>query len=142
MAVKIVLIEDNDFDAELTLRSLNEFTQNDEIVRFADGPKALEFLFQANPPGVNEQKSNPKLILLDLKLGAMSGIDVLAAIRNNARTQFIPVVMLTSSAMESDIKTCYKLGANSYLTKPVHYDAYLTAIRSLAIYWLQINQPC
>jgi len=142
MAVEIVLIEDNDFDAELTLRSLKEFNQNSEIIRFAEGQKALDFLFQGEITDLEMKRLNPKLILLDLKLDGMSGIDVLSAIRNNARTQLIPIVILSSSTMESDIETCYKLGANSFLSKPVQYDAYMSAINSLAIYWLQINRPC
>ena len=139
-AFEILLIEDNDYDAELTLRALKEYHLSHPIIRFADGQKALDYLFQLEITDGAKKRCDLKLILLDLKLIGKSGKEVLTAIRSNLYTALIPVVVLTSSTLEQDIQSCYKLGANSFISKPVEFDAFVAVMKGLGLYWLTLNK--
>ena len=137
--VDILLVEDNPQDAELILRTLQKQNITGHVQLAQDGAEALEFLFAPPPPGVSLQRT-PKVILLDLKLPKVSGLEVLQRIKADARTKAIPVVILTSSHEDRDIADCYQLGANSYVVKPVAFDAFTNAMAQLGSYWLQLNQ--
>ncbi len=131
-----VVIEDNPCDAELTLRALERGGLAGKVKVFPDGVEALDFLFIA-PDSPYEF---PKVILLDLKLPKMSGLEILRRLKGHERTRLIPVVMLTSSQEESDILESYQSGANSYLVKPVDYDEYFQVVEDLALYWVRRNK--
>jgi two-component system response regulator len=130
---EILLVEDSQDDAELTIRAIttNNITNRIELAK--DGVAALEYL--------NGDRPLPRLILLDLKLPRMNGLEVLKAIRTNPRTQMLPVVVLTSSREEPDIVTAYKLGVNSYIVKPVEFEAFVKAVTDAGLYWLLLNEP-
>lgn len=131
--VDILLVEDNPDDAKLTIRALKKRNVSNNIFIVKDGEEALDFIFA---------KGNcPKLILLDIKLPKVSGIEVLKQIKSNEKTKTIPVVMLTSSREEPDIKECYKLSVNSYIVKPVDFEKFSQIIEQLNLYWLVVNQP-
>lgn len=134
--VEILLVEDNPHDVELTLRALkkNNITNRVEIVR--DGEEALNYIF-----GANRSDGPPKVILLDLKLPKVDGLEVLYRIKSNHRTKTIPVVVLTSSREERDVVESYQLGVNSYIVKPVDFEQFTEAVRQLGLYWLLLNQP-
>ncbi|MCX5893143.1 MAG: response regulator [Deltaproteobacteria bacterium] len=139
----MILIEDNPFDAELTLRALQNKGLADKVKVFPDGVEALEFLFRIadhNEPDGSVYTRLPKAIFLDLKLPKMSGLEVLNQIKQDKRTHLIPVVMLTSSQEESDILESYKLGVNSYMVKPVDYDEFSQVVGDLGVYWLRRNK--
>ena len=140
--IELILIEDNPFDAELTLRALQNRGLADRVKVFPDGVEALEFLFKIADHQRSERNgySLPKVIFLDLKLPKMSGLEVLNQIKRDERTHLIPVVMLTSSQEESDILESYALGANSYMVKPVDYDDFSQAVGDLGLYWLRRNK--
>ena len=131
---EILLVEDNTEDLELTLRALREHRLANRIEVARDGAEALAF-FKANGNQL------PKVVLLDLKLPKVSGIEVLEAIRADERTRALPVVVLTSSREEPDIQRCYDLGVNSYIVKPVDFDAFVKAVAEVGLYWLLLNQP-
>jgi len=131
--VEILLVEDNAADEELTLRSLKAINLANKVHVARDGAEALDFLFTTN--------SRPKVVLLDLKLPKVDGIEVLARIRGDHRTRTLPVVVLTSSREEPDITRCYELGVNSYIVKPVNFDTFVKAVSEVGLYWLLINQP-
>ena len=139
-AMEILLVEDNDYDAELTLRALKQNNLSNRIIRFSDGQEALDYLFQ--PEAINETKmrAKPKLILLDLKLPGVSGLEVLQAVKSDPRTRLIPVVVLTSSTEEKDIINSYQLGGNSYISKPVEFDNFMETMKHLDLYWLLLNK--
>lgn len=139
-AMEILLVEDNDYDAELTLRALKQNNLSNRIIRFSDGQEALDYLFQ--PEAINEAKmrAKPKLILLDLKLPGVSGLEVLQAVKSDPRTRLIPVVVLTSSTEEKDIINSYQLGGNSYISKPVEFDNFMETMKHLGLYWLLLNK--
>ena len=138
--VEVLLVEDNPNDAELTLRALREAVPRDRVRHVDDGVKALEALF--GPQGMAEGKAKPpRVILLDLKLPRMDGLEVLRRVKADERTRGIPVVVLTSSKEERDINESYRLGANSYLVKPVGFDEYLAAVSWIGRYWAKLNQP-
>jgi len=139
-AMEILLVEDNDYDAELTLRALKQNNSSNRIIRFSDGQEALDYLFQ--PEAINEAKmrAKPKLILLDLKLPGISGLEVLQAVKSDPRTRLIPVVVLTSSTEEKDIINSYQLGGNSYISKPVEFDNFMETMKHLGLYWLLLNK--
>lgn len=141
MEIEVLLVEDNPSDAELTLRALKKRNLANRIVRVADGEEALDFIFARGSFGERRIENRPKVILLDLKLPKVDGLEVLQAIKSDPRTQSIPVVMLTSSREERDIIESYRLGANSYIVKPVDFDKFLAAVDELGLYWLLINQP-
>src|SRR5499427_5296952 len=131
-AVDILLVEDNPNDAELTMRALKRANVDAHLIIARDGAEALEVLISDRP--------KPKVIFLDLKLPKVDGIEVLRQVRLDDRTRAIPVVVLTSSQEERDITECYKLGANSYVVKPVEFDKFYKAVGELAIYWLVLNK--
>jgi two-component system, response regulator len=132
----ILLIEDNPDDVALTMRALRRNNISNEVVVAGDGEEALEVLMPADKPGLR-----PALILLDVNLPKLSGLDVLARIRSEPRTKTLPVVVLTTSDEERDIMDSYKLHANSYVRKPVVFGDFVEAARVLGLYWLLINQP-
>ena len=129
----IVLIEDNPDDQALTLRALKKQNIANEIIVLQDGVEALEFLLDADKP-------IPHLVLLDLKLPKLDGLQVLQRLRSEPRTQLLPVVVLTSSDEDRDVIDGYRLGANSYIRKPVDFNQFSEAIRQLGLYWLVLNQ--
>jgi CheY-like chemotaxis protein len=138
--VEILLVEDNPYDAELTLRALKSEGLANKIITFPDGVEALEFLFGAGDYAGRNLAVRPKVIFLDLKLPRISGLEVLQRIKGDARTRTIPVVMLTSSQEESDIVKSYKLGVNSYMVKPVDFDKFFQMVEDLGLYWLLLNK--
>jgi two-component system response regulator len=139
--VEIVLVEDNPSDVELTLHAFEKKRLANLIHVVRDGAEALDFLFGQGQYAGRNALNVPKLILLDLKLPKVSGIDVLRRIRKDPRTQLVPVVALTSSREEKDIEECYRLGVNSYIVKPVEFDKFTEAVERLGYYWLLMNQP-
>jgi len=138
--VEILLVEDNPYDAELTLRALKKKGLANKLLTFPDGVEALDFLFGNGPYAGRNLAMRPKVIFLDLKLPRASGLEVLEKIRADARTQMIPVVILTSSQEESDIVKSYHLGVNSYLVKPVDFDKFFQVVEELGLYWLLMNK--
>jgi len=138
--VEILLVEDNLNDVELTLRALKKNNLSNRIYVVNDGEQALDFIFCRGEFKDRAECKNPKLILLDLKLPKISGIEVLEKLKSEIDTRVIPVVVLTSSREERDIIETYKLGVNSYITKPVDFDKFTDAVREIGMYWLLINQ--
>ena len=140
-SIEILLVEDNPNDVELTLHALknNKLTNNIQVVR--DGAEALEFLFGTGAYANRSINRPPKVILLDLKLPKVDGMEVLKRIKADKRTRPIPVVVLTSSREERDIVESYQLGVNSYITKPVDFEQFTEAVRQVGLYWLLLNQP-
>lgn len=134
--VEILLVEDNPSHAEMTMRALRKHGISNHIHVARDGAEAVEYLFSdgVKPGGI------PKLVLLDLKLPKLDGIEVLRRIKGDPRTQAIPVVMLTSSHEDNDLKACYELGVNSYIVKPVDFQQFTDAVRSLGLYWMLLNR--
>ncbi|HUK86359.1 MAG TPA: response regulator [Terriglobales bacterium] len=139
-AVEILLVEDNDNDIELTLHALRSEKLGNSIQVVRDGEEALEFLHspEFRPNGAFPP---PKVILLDLKLPKVGGLEVLRAVKSDPVLQPIPVVVLTSSKEEQDMVESYRLGVNSYLQKPVDFDSFRAMVKELGLYWLVINQP-
>lgn len=130
----ILLIEDNPDDEKMTLRALSKSSPAPHVTVVRDGPAALDFFFGDNPPPL------PALVLLDLKLPMVNGLEVLEQLRENDRTAQLPVVVLTSSDETPDINRAYALGANSYICKPVEYEKYLQVVQLLGLYWLETNR--
>ena len=137
----ILLVEDNPDDVELTLRSLKKHNISNEVVVVHDGAEALEYLFAAGAYAGRDASIIPAVILLDLKLPKVDGLEVLRRLRADERTKLTPVVILTSSKEEQDVVNSYKLGANSYVRKPVDFTQFVEAARQLGLYWLVINEP-
>jgi two-component system response regulator len=140
-AVDILLVEDNPQDAELTIRALKKHNLANRLITVEDGAQALDFIFCRGKYATRELSHSPKVVLLDLKLPKVSGLEVLRALKQDERTRTIPVVVVTSSREDPDIKTAYSLGANSYVVKPVDFDAFAESVSSLGLYWLLVNQP-
>ena len=140
-AVDILLVEDNPQDAELTTRALKKNNLANRLITVEDGAQALDFIFCRGKYATRDNAHSPKVVLLDLKLPKVSGLEVLRALKQDERTRAIPVVVVTSSREDPDIKTAYSLGANSYVVKPVDFDAFAEAVSSLGLYWLLVNQP-
>lgn len=138
--VEILLVEDDPEDLELTLRALKEAHVCNRIQVARDGEEALDFLFCRGEHSGRDPAGHPKLILLDLKLPKVDGLEVLEQIKRVPRTQAIPVVILTSSRQEQDVLQGYHLGANSYIQKPVDFDQFQSTIKQLGYYWLLVNQ--
>ncbi len=134
----ILLIEDNPDDEALTLRALRKHDLADEVVVVRDGAEALAFFYEATRAG---DEHLPELVLLDLKLPKVDGLQVLKILRDDAHTRRLPVVVLSSSSEERDIVQSYDLGANSYIRKPVDFAEFSEAVRQLGIYWLCLNEP-
>ena len=138
--IEILLVEDNASDAEMTIEALKTNNLANKLLHVKDGAAALEFIFAEGKYEYRQIENAPKLILLDLKMPKVSGIEVLQKIRADERTRRIPVVMLTSSKEDPDIQKCYNLGANSYVVKPVEFDEFQKAISELGLYWMVVNQ--
>ena len=136
----ILLVEDNPMDEELTLRALKKSKVLNPVVVARDGVAALDYLFARGPYAGRSAAELPQLVLLDLKLPKLDGLEVLRAIRLEEATQLLPVVILTSSVEEEDVVRGYRLGANSYVRKPVDFDQFSEAVRQLGLYWLVLNQ--
>jgi len=139
--VEILLVEDNADDVELTLHALRGEHISNSIQVARDGEEALDFLFARGEHRGRDTACPPKVILLDLKLPKVDGLEVLREIKKDARTQPIPVVVLTSSREERDMVESYQLGVNSYIQKPVDFDQFRRTIKQLGLYWLVVNQP-
>jgi CheY-like chemotaxis protein len=139
--VSILLVEDSAEDAELTVRALRRAHLTNPIRVVEDGVEALEILFGPGADDTQDAPRAPRLILLDVKLPKLSGVEVLRLIKADPRTKSIPVVMLTSSREDRDVRECYALGANSYVVKPVESEAFIKAVSQTALYWTLINQP-
>ena len=141
-SVDILLVEDNADDAELTIRELRKYHMANKLFHVTDGEQALDFIFAAGHfAGKRDIINHPKLVLLDIKMPKVSGIQVLQQLKEDPNAKTIPVVMLTSSKEDPDIKRCYELGVNSYIVKPVNFERFSEAIRNLGFYWLLLNQP-
>ena len=137
--IEILLIEDNASDAEMTTRALRKNNITNNIFHLKDGAEALEFIFGTGQFSNRNMAVKPKVILLDLKMPKVDGIEVLRKIKSDDKTRKIPVVVLTSSKEDPDIKLCYELGVNSYIVKPVGFENFSKAITDLGIYWLLLN---
>ena len=139
--VDILLVEDNLDDAELTIHELKKYNMGNNLIHVGDGEAALEFMFATGKyAGQRKVEDSPKLVLLDIKMPKVNGIEVLQAIKGDERTRTTPVVILTSSKEDPDIKQCYELGANSYIVKPVNFERFTAAIKNLGFFWLLLNQ--
>jgi two-component system, response regulator len=138
--VDILLVEDNPRDTELTIRALNKHNISNRLIVLEDGAETLDFLFCKGKYANRVITNQPKVILLDLKLPKVNGLDVLKAIKTDKRTKMIPIVMVTSSKQDSDMKTAYEYGANSYVVKPVDFNRFIEAMGHLVLYWLLVNQ--
>lgn len=136
---KILLVEDNPMDVELTLEAFSEQNLANRVIVLNDGVEALEYLHYE---GTHAQRKieNPAVILLDIKMPRMDGIEVLRAIRNDPGLKLIPVVMLTSSREEPDLRKCYELGVNAYVVKPVNFKNFFEAVKQLGIFWAVLNE--
>jgi two-component system response regulator len=139
--IEILLVEDNPQDLELALRALRKGNVTNRIHVARDGAEALEFIFCEGQFAGRKMDDKPKVILLDLKLPKVDGLEVLRRVKSDERCKSIPVVVLTSSRENSDVEASYRLGANSYIVKPVNFDRFVTAVQELGMYWLLINQP-
>jgi two-component system response regulator len=136
----ILLVEDNRDDVELTLRAFEKSQVDGEIVVAPDGEEALEFIFAEGRHAGRDITRVPDVVLLDLKLPKLDGLEVLERLRADARTRRLPVVILTSSREQRDLAATYDLGANSYVQKPVDFDEFMTAARQIGVYWLDVNE--
>jgi two-component system response regulator len=139
--IEILLVEDNPNDVELTLRVLQQHKLANHIEVVRDGAEALEFIFCTATYAHRSIENGPKVVLLDLKLPKVDGLEVLRQVKSDPRTRAIPIVVLTSSREERDIVESYKLGTNSYIVKPVDFEQFTEAVRQLGLYWLLLNQP-
>jgi CheY-like chemotaxis protein len=140
-AVEILIVEDSPQDLELALRALKKASVSNYIQVARDGVEALEFIFGEGVHAGRQMEDGPKVILLDLKLPKVDGLEVLKRIKSDPRTQRIPVVVLTSSKEQYDVVESYKLGVNSYIVKPVNFERFAAAVQELGMYWLLLNQP-
>ena len=139
--VEILLVEDTPNDVELTLRALKKHNLANKVHVVKDGAEALEYIF-ANGAYVHRKvEHRPKVILLDLKLPKVDGLEVLRQVKSDERTKIIPVVVLTSSREEKDVVESYRLGVNSYIVKPVDFDKFVESVSELGLYWLLLNEP-
>jgi len=137
----ILLVEDNPDDEALTIRAFKKNNIRNNVVVARDGAEALDYLFGTGEYDGRDPADQPQVVLLDLKLPKVDGLEVLRRIRNDRRTRLLPVVVLTSSKEEQDVITGYQLGANSYVRKPVNFDDFVVAAQQLGLYWLLLNEP-
>lgn len=138
--VEILLVEDNPSDAEMTIRALRKNNIANKVVHLKDGAEALDYIFGTGQYSGRNIANKPKVILLDLKMPKVDGIEVLRKVKSEDDTKTIPVVVLTSSKEDPDVRTCYDLGVNSYIVKPVGFENFSKAITELGLYWLLLNQ--
>ncbi len=139
--IDLLLVEDNPRDVELTLHAFTQHKLANSVHVVRDGAEALDFLFAQGDYGGRATVAHPRVVLLDLKLPKVDGIEVLRAMRQDPRTRTVPVVVLTSSQEERDIVEAYRLGVNSYIVKPLDFEKFGEAVSSLGMYWLVLNQP-
>ena len=139
--VEILIVEDNPHDLEMTMRGLQKARLVNHIHVARDGEEALDFVFCEGVHAARTLDNQPKLILLDLKLPKIDGLEVLARLKDDARTCSIPVVMLTSSQEQSDLISSYRGGVNSYIVKPVNFESFVQAVAELGMYWMMLNEP-
>ncbi len=139
--IEILIVEDTTQDLELALRALRKANLSNHIHVARDGEEALEIIFCEGPYADRKVENGPKVILLDLKLPKVDGLEVLKRIKDDPRTRSIPVVVLTSSKEQNDVVESYKLGVNSYIVKPVNFESFAKAVQELGMYWLLLNQP-
>ncbi len=137
----ILLVEDNSNDEYLTLRALKKYNVANDVVVAHDGVEALDYLFCTGPYAERDIRETPLVVLLDLKLPKVDGLEVLRRVRSDERTRLLPVVILTSSNEERDVIGGYQLGTNSYVQKPVDFAAFVDAVGQLGLYWMMLNQP-
>jgi CheY-like chemotaxis protein len=138
--IEILLVEDNPNDVELTLRALRKLSITERVFVVKDGAEALDFLFASGAYRDRKVETRPKVVLLDLKLPKVDGIEVLRRVKADARTRAIPVVMLTSSQEERDVAESYAIGVNSYIVKPVDFSQFVHAVSELGVYWSVLNK--
>lgn len=138
-AIEILLVEDNPNDVELTLRALNKHNLANKVYVVRDGAEALDYLF-SDDPLARTSEGYPRVILLDLKLPKIDGLEVLQRVKSDNKTKHIPVIVLTSSQEEKDIVESYKLGVNSYIVKPVDFEKFVECVADLGFYWLILNK--
>ncbi|MDO8988645.1 MAG: response regulator [Sideroxyarcus sp.] len=139
--IEILLVEDNPTDAELCIRALKKSNLANELVWVKDGAEALDFLFGTGAYAGRDLAATPKVVLLDLRLPKVDGMEVLRRIKEDERSRAIPVVVLTSSKEDRDIAESYQLGVNSFISKPVEFDAFAKTVSELGLYWLLVNHP-
>ena len=141
MPMDVLMVEDNPYDAELTKRALKKHNLANHLFVVEDGAEALDFLFCRGNYADRDINHPPKVVLLDLKLPKIGGLEVLAAIKADERTKQVPVVVVTSSREDPDVKAAYALGANSYVVKPVDFEPFAEAMSRLGLFWLLVNEP-
>jgi two-component system response regulator len=140
--VEVLLVEDNMVDAELAIRELKKNNMANNLIHVRNGQDALDFIFATGKyAGERDIQHSPKLVLLDIQMPKINGIEVLEKIKADPRTRTLPVVILTSSKEHPDVQKCYDLGANSYIVKPVNFEGFAQAIQNLGFYWLLLNHP-
>ncbi|MDZ4808992.1 MAG: response regulator [Bacteroidota bacterium] len=139
--VEILLVEDSIDDATLTIRALTKSGFTNKLFHVKDGAEALDFIYCKGLYAVRKSKEYPKMILLDLKMPKVTGMEVLEKIKSDQHLKSIPVVILTSSKEDPDVKKCYALGANSYIVKPVDSDNFFSAIKEIGLYWMILSEP-
>ena len=139
--VEILLVEDDPEDVQLTLHALHNEKLVNRVQVVRDGEEALDFLFPRGPYNNRDRSCHPRLILLDLKLPKVDGLEILRQLKQDPRTRLIPVVILTSSKQEQDVIASYQLGVNSYIRKPVDFEKFTETVSALGLYWLLLNQP-
>jgi two-component system, response regulator len=139
-SIEVLLVEDNPADAELCMRALKKHKFANNLLWVKDGAEALDALFGTGAYA-GKTNSKPKVVLLDLRLPKIDGLEVLKSVRADERTKHVPVVVLTSSREDRDITEAYRLGANSFITKPVEFEDFVETIASLGLYWLVVNKP-
>lgn len=137
---EILLVEDNASDAEMTIRALRKNKLDNSLLHLTDGTEALDYLYARGQYTGRSRSRFPKVILLDLKMPKLDGLDVLKRLKSDERTKLIPVVVLTSSKEDSDVEKCYLLGVNSYIVKPVEFNRYTQAVSDIGLYWMILNQ--
>ena len=138
--VEILLVEDNPADAEMTLRALRRNNLANKVHWVKDGEEALEFMFRTGAYAARDPAAMPKLVMLDIKMPKIDGIEVLRRLKQSAETRAVPVVVMTSSNEERDVMESYRLGVNSYIVKPVQFDAFLETVAKIGLYWVLTNR--